>query len=323
MSARSPERVSGLSNTHTRTHYARVSKQEAVIKRVADEQAQANMPVRKRGVGAHAAIYRGSGLVTVRRERAQRNEGGPAYGGGIRGEIRAYTPQVRERCQRYIARIHRNVVPCFLTLTYPDWWHPTPEEWCAHRRRFFERLRRRFPSAAAIWVREHHRDGRPHLHALVYGVDGEALRDWSPMAWYRSVSIDDARHERHLAAGTSVELARSARAVGTYVTKYVSKTGAQKGVTAPWGRWWGVHNEDALPIAKKPKMVEIPDSAARVVIRAFRKRYGFRRCYFKALTVDTETDDWSRWLRRIAVEERLRKRGRLRLDAHPARHPWP
>ena len=291
MSSRSPKRVSGLSNPHTGTRALQTIAKDAV----SSGAIRANDTVIQRPRHAHAVVWEGSDYMEVRRERAPRQEGsGPEHGGGKRGRITKYTPGVRARCCKKISKQSKAHLPVELCLTYPDWWPVSAQAFLGDRKRFLERLRRRFPAASAIWVREHHSDGRPHLHALVWGVNCVLLRSWAATAWYEAVAIDDSRHKRHLAAGTYVKRVRSAKALKLYLTKYVSKTGVQKAVEEPWGRWWGVHNEHKLPEGKLD-ILPLSDAFAKTLIRTIKNRYGFRNCYFKSIGFQAETDAWERW----------------------------
>ena len=135
---------------------------------------------------------------------------------------------------------------------------------------------------------------------LLYGLrtdqDLVLFRRWLARAWYESVAIDDERHERHLAAGTSVERARSVRAVRGYATKYVSKTGAQKAVAEPWGRWWWVHNRAAVPLVGEPTRYELDDRSAVAFMRMARKLYGFKPWATPTRTFLSDSGDWERLL---------------------------
>lgn len=283
MSAQGPERLGGLSQTHTRTREPE--------------------PGRLRP--AFAAVWEGGSLVSVGRERSQSQPGsGPPAGGGKRDRIRDYRPAVKLRCQNTIGKVQRSERPCLLTLTYPDWWHPSPEDFARHKRRLHERMRRRWPRVAGIFVREHHADGRPHLHGLVYGLrtdqDVILFRAWVAGAWFQAVNIQDERRERHLRAGTSLERARSARAVRSYVTKYVSKSGAQKAVTEPWGRWWWIHNSAAVPWARL-RIHRFDDRTAVGLMRMARKLYGLKPWAYPTRTFLSDTGDWERLLVASAV----------------------
>lgn len=158
---------------------------------------------------------------------------------------------------RTLARLRDDALPLFVTLTLPD---EAPTDGVSTRtylKRFREKVRRRFPASAFIWRREVKarksgiRVGASvaHFHLLWWGVDEkiDTVRDWVSLAWYQAVGSGE---EKHLRAGTKVEVARAARDVRAYMMKQYTAKPDDGLVVEGGGRWWGAHNEDALPWAE-------------------------------------------------------------------------
>lgn len=122
-----------------------------------------------------------------------------------------------------------------------------------------------------VWKLEPQTRGAPHFHLLTVGAPFLA-KEWLSRSWYEVVGSHD---QRHLSAGTNVQLARSHRGVVAYAAKYVAKhqalpTDWQDGV----GRWWGVFNRAALRIEwlEAPMTEPMYWSAVRIVRRLVASR---------------------------------------------------
>jgi len=172
-------------------------------------------------------------------------------------------------CAMPIAHVGRGLL--FVTLTYPGRY---PGNWPIWKRQLdtmAKRLRRKFPAFAAVWKLEPQRRGAPHFHLLVVGVPFLATA-WLSQAWYDVVGSQD---ERHLNAGTNVQLARSHRGVVSYAAKYTAK---RQELPAEWqdgvGRWWGVCNRKGIGIVWKWAPLSQPQywQACRVVRRVIAHR---------------------------------------------------
>lgn len=136
----------------------------------------------------------------------------------------------------------------FITLTYPGAFPGNWRTWKAQLDTMAKRMRRKFPAFADVWKLEPQKRGAPHFHMLVVGVPFLA-KAWLSQSWYEVVGSKD---ERHLKAGTNIQLARSHRGVVSYASKYTAK---HQELPADWqegvGRWWGVHNRAGLGIVWK------------------------------------------------------------------------
>ena len=164
----------------------------------------------------------------------------------------------------------------FVTLTYPGQY---PGQWSTWKRQldnWLHRLKRRLPKAAGVWKLEPQRRGAPHFHLYVVGCPFIA-REWLSNSWYQTVRSGD---ERHLKAGTQVQLVRSHRGVLSYAAKYTAK---HQELPSDWqdgvGRWWGVFNRDQLGIAWSWAWLSQPEfwRACRFVRRLVAARSPQRR----------------------------------------------
>jgi hypothetical protein len=165
-----------------------------------------------------------------------------------RGKVREFSRRSRTRLQQTlcaipIAHVGRGLL--FITLTYPRAY---PGEWQTWKRQLdtlLKRLRRKFPTFAAVWKLEPQKRGAPHYHLLAVGVPFIAA-DWLRGAWTAIVGgrVDDKGWAR-----IDIQLARSHRGVVSYAAKYTAK---HQVLPASWqdgvGRWWGVHNRAGLGI---------------------------------------------------------------------------
>lgn len=165
-----------------------------------------------------------------------------------RGEIREFSRKSRTRLQQTlcalpIQHVGRGVL--FITLTYPAEYPGTWQIWKKHLDTWIKRLRRRLPACAGVWKLEPQKRGAPHFHLLLVGTPFIA-RKWLSRSWFEVVGSHD---DKHLVAGTNVQLARSHRGVVAYAAKYVAK---HEQLPEEWaggvGRWWGVFNRAGLGI---------------------------------------------------------------------------
>src|SRR5205823_1017705 len=130
----------------------------------------------------------------------------------VRGQINGFSFAARRRLLRLCAEVDRRecrLLPLFVTLTYPSVWPADPADWKRQLDRFFHRLKRGWPDAAAIWRLEFQRRGAPHFHLLVFGLEFLPAT-WVAAAWYEIVGSGDLKH---LQAGTQVVRVKSWRGV--------------------------------------------------------------------------------------------------------------
>jgi hypothetical protein len=173
-------------------------------------------------------------------------ESGKQVGGGVRGEVREWSPASRRRllfglgCLDFERARGKGGRWVSLTLTYGK--DPGSERFRRDRRAFVEWLRRRYGNTKHVWKVEFHqhwRGGVPHLHMMLLlpnGTEGRlrSLRRELWPAWER------------IAGGSYRVDARwtTARVLATYVaTDYTMSKAVQHRVPDGWGkvgRWWGI-----------------------------------------------------------------------------------
>ena len=207
-------------------------------------------------------------------------KGGPAAGGGRRDVVNEFSAAARRRLLALFNRMDlRSVKAVFLTLTYGQEF-PSPRDAKRHLRRFLERLRRRWPGCSAVWRLEFQERGAPHFHLVLFGLPYVPKEDMQAL-WAECVPVSMWDHSgaelRY--PFTRIEMIESKRRLLSYVSKYVAKggkkaAGASDGdsvaggfnlgaylhagqfvhpltgeLCGSVGRWWGVFNADALPMA--------------------------------------------------------------------------
>jgi hypothetical protein len=228
-------------------------------------------------------------------------------GGGIRGDVLTFSRQSRLRLLRKIARVNADKA-VFVTLTYPARF-PSDQRAKEHLRAFLEKIRRRYPMAAAYWRIEPQKRGAPHFHLLFFNlpfVPFSTLRQW----WAHTIA---AFVDEHLPR-VRIERVRSQNGVMYYAAKYCAKVDDGGGVnlslstahictllmmTAPgssvWsrafashmygvlvaslrtGRVWGVFNRDAVPyhphhVIELEQLTDVAFRNARMYARMLRDK---------------------------------------------------
>ena len=241
---------------------------------------------------AIVSVYDAGSTMTVKRPSySGASKGGP---GGPRGSIKAFSRASRRRLLRRVAKLDRDVLPVFATLTYPSAYPADPEEWKRHLNSIWaKRLRRVYPNAGYIWRLEFQRRGAPHFHLILYGIDGslDVFRKWLSATWYDAVASGD---EKHLRAGTNARQTRSSRGTMKYMAKEVGKTHQAKlsddypdGI----GRWWGVKYKNALPWSGQTYRT-IEDATADKLMRLMRHIAELRGREYHSLTIFTDGRFW-------------------------------
>lgn len=177
-----------------------------------------------------------------------------------RGKIAGFSARARSRLITFCAKLNRNALPLFVTLTWPGEFSTDPLQWKRCLDIFLKRLRRAHAESSAIWKLEPQERGAPHYHLLVFGVafvPHQLISRW----WYEIVGSGDARH---LQAGISIEAVKSREGVMHYASKlYMGKEIAGfSGV----GRFWGVFNRRHLPLSAQGLL-----EAAEDVLQRFQR----------------------------------------------------
>ncbi len=177
---------------------------------------------------------------------------GQRSGGGRRGLVTRFTEASRKRLLELLAKLRVVLEGAFfVTLTYPGSYSPDPRQWKRDLDVFLKRLRRAFPDVGGIWRLEFQSRGAPHYHLLVFGAGLHLLifRQWVRDNWYAVVGSGD---ERHLRAGTQVDLIKSRKHAFSYASKYAAKVHEESvppyldietGELIYPGRYWGRFGE--------------------------------------------------------------------------------
>jgi len=170
-----------------------------------------------------------------------------------RGKVLGFSRKSRKRLLDLFARLDFDAKHvAFITLTFRD-LHTYEDAWSALRR-FLMRLTRKHPDCAVIWKKELQERGAIHYHMVTFGMPyyaQSALQNVWTECTKEDLSIVDVRE------------VKSVSSLMHYVAKYVAKEqvigGASYLVLQPYlhasggsstGRWWGIHNRDALPYAR-------------------------------------------------------------------------
>ena len=193
-------------------------------------------------------------------------------GGGVRGEVRAWSSASRRRLFRALAAIPWPLLgPClFVTLTYPSAFPTSGRVVHHHLDRLHRSIERRWGKACGVWKLEFQRRGAPHFHLClvspvrcVCGAYGQRqgspkhrscgcqreFREWLSAEWFRIVGSGDVAH---LSAGTSVEWLgdHPASYLAGYVSGYGGKGKGHQEVVPEsaldvgrWGGFWALSPE--------------------------------------------------------------------------------
>lgn len=216
-------------------------------------------------------------------------------GGGPRGPVRGFTRAARLRLLRTVAKLRRDTIPLFVTLTYPAEYSHNPDDWKRNLKAWSGRLKRRNPGAAFIWRLELQQRGAPHYHLLLFGVPPDELksfREWLSTSWYEVVQSAD---KKHLAAGTNAQRIRTHRGVMSYAGKELAKT-TQSLLAERYadgvGKWWGAYHRKDLPIVTPSEIALTQESASRMMRTMRRYANIFTRSGNPSLTIFCDPDWW-------------------------------
>ncbi len=239
--------------------------------------------------GSIAIWYEGSKVkVTKNKSMIAQKKGGHQL---ERGTIKQFSFASRRRLMRKLAETKKGQRPLFITLTYPGEYSTNPDVWKRDFDTIWKRIERRFPHACGIWKLEAQRRGAPHYHLLVWNIDYKKVVLWIKTAWYEVVRSGD---ERHLRAGTRVEIIRSWNGVMSYASKYMGKIEELPGWESP-GRFWGIRNKEFIPTSDIIICPLTYKQACQLM------RYLRRFCHIKGRSYPSLTGlvDGKTWLDRI------------------------
>lgn len=215
--------------------------------------------------------YPDASLIEIRPQFTQFEQ----CGGGVRGSVKGFTKQSRRRMQNLLNRIERDAFKRakLITLTYRENErdHIRSKQ---HLNRFLNYLRRNHVDHSGVWRLEHQARGAIHYHILTFGryIPNQTIAE----AWTRIAAPGD---KQHLAAGTEIRAVRRARSGVAYVSKYMGKISGEPerdGSDKMFrGRFWGVFNRRALPLARG-KTVVLQGQRASEASERIARDYGFK-----------------------------------------------
>lgn len=179
-----------------------------------------------------------------------------------RGNVTTFSRKSRRRMIDLMSRMElEGVRATFITLTF-HYTHE-PEETKAAFKRFLAYIAYHYPQSSGFWRLELQQRGTPHYHLIMFGLPYWKHKDMRRV-WMRCTREDK--------SGVRVNLLRGTKQAMYYVSKYVAKMPDEDASTlfidAPYqqneantwkGRFWGVINVEALPLA--PRLVGVVNDA--------------------------------------------------------------
>jgi hypothetical protein len=249
----------------SRLRKIRLTSDDRVIEFFRNQDLQAYEPVRKKekfldddeelkNSSRYALTYSvGGRLVELKRLLGHKPAG---LGKSIGDIIDSYSRESRNRFIKLLMSIDYTKVgtPLFYTITYPGEYSSDPKVWKRDLRIFYDRLNYKFPDMFGTWRLEPQRRGAPHFCGFLWGCPGlETMegKKWFSLAWYEVVGSGD---EKHLRAGTGIEVEKDIQNRIFYMAKYQTKSekgGVKQEFDYPVGRYWGVWNRKKLEIQKE------------------------------------------------------------------------
>jgi hypothetical protein len=185
-----------------------------------------------------------------------------SHGGGLRGDVKAFSKQSRMRLFQMLHELKFESVT-FETLTYPLDFPTDPKIYKAHLKEYRRRYELRYGKVKTVWRLEFQLRGAPHYHLMRLDAPFIPVLDLCNL-WADVVHSDSAAHRK---IGVDIKLStggKEGRLIAVYLAKYVAKIDdrpnidLEKGV----GRWWGKWNiKDELPIE-----IEIWESEAIKIV---------------------------------------------------------
>lgn len=244
---------------------------------------------------AHVTYWQGAALLKVSKTKTARLL--QPFHGGVRGKA-TFSRKSRWRFMQKLAKTRQEELPKFVTLTYPGEFSGDPTRWKRDLKVFAQRLIRKFPNASGTWKLEPQKRGAPHYHLFIWGVGWQDLKEWISKAWFEVVGSGD---ERHLRAGTKVEMVNGWHEVKRYISKYLGKAIDTSDLGELWssvGRFWGFFNSEFIPWGKAiiRECSEREAIEFMRLIRRFARMRAFGSC--RNLSVVVGSADW--WLSKLS-----------------------
>jgi len=198
-------------------------------------------------------IAEGGRLVVLKRRLGKKPEGL----GKRKGDItEGFTRASRNSFIKFLLSIdyEKMGVPLFFTLTYPGEYSNDPRIWKRDLRTLFERLKYKFDRITGNWRLEPQRRGAPHFCGFLWNCDWLKTMEgkkWFSRQWFEVVGSGD---ERHLRAGTGIDVEQNVGNRIFYMAKYqtkIEKGGVKQEFDYPVGRYWGAFNRKEIAINKE------------------------------------------------------------------------
>lgn len=213
----------------------------------------------------------------------------------IRGKVTTFSRKSRRRLLEFFARTEQTDSPrVFLTLTYPSNM-TSAKIGKQHLRAFFERVRRRYPKASAVWRIEYQKRGAVHFHLLFFSLPYWKADDIRSV-WSEIIGEENPRIQ--------IETIRSKRRSTWYVSKYIAKVSPDAFVSLsnlPYsheGNHWGYFNRPEIPMAE----LKIYDALADIgafwnLRRAIDRYYPKRKRSFAggAMLFTSNAEQWENY----------------------------
>ena len=186
-----------------------------------------------------------------------------------RRKISYFSRKSRNRLLQLVSKLNKSKVDpksvLFITLTSPSvgWLDVSGEQWKKRLNNFLTQLRQKFKcndTFCGIWRQEFQKRGSPHFHIVTYNVP-YIDHEWISTKWNKICckGLSFREQQKHLAAGTQVQVAREWGEINDYFSKtmsYVCKDEHWKHeknlspnvlqYMKTFGRHWGVINRSNL-----------------------------------------------------------------------------
>jgi len=247
-----------------------------------------------------------------------------------RGRVSKFSFKSRVNLIRTLAQVKRDVLPSFVTLTYPRVFPFDAETWKRDLDNFIKRLNRAFPGVCGIWKLEPQKRGAPHYHVIVWGVPCPELQEFVPQAWYEVAGRGDVDHLLYHQGKydskshhgdkydnemeNCVQQVRTPKAMYIYVAKYMAKD-----IQEAWGnvgRWWGVFFRERIPFGEEV-IFDTTDKRVVELMRYFRRFGHIKSRNYSSLILICDVDQWMEKLQTLPTsgyKEWLQKLEEMQLE---------